>query len=331
MAFGRINTLFNNFWFKKTYGDFTPWAAYTADNGYFLEQLILEKMYNIYLSRLEYKNLPEQFLELIGTRNFVDAQLFFQPSVAWFKDKTHGVICLPTSGEYKYNVVGRPVEWVCWGYNGQRWNLNESNSVIMFNDEAMSIPFLHLQYEAQFMAEADKTAKQNLFAQRQPYMVETDEDTLKSAQATIDQLAEFKPIIFKRKKDKRAEEPIETKLFQTGAPIITKEMDDLFTIHWNRALTYLGINNIGVQDKKERLVVAETSGNDMLIQMNFTNALDQRREAIDKVNAMFGTNIEVKTAELETIQTAINSAYTELMAMGQAKGVNNPEEKEDKE
>ena len=312
MAVGRINTLFNNFWFKKTYGGFTPWVDET-------EALILEKLYNVYLSRFRYENLPDGLLELIGNRNFIDGQLFFQPSVAWFKDSKYGVICLPTSGEYRFNLVGRPIKWVCWGYTGERWELGEDNSVIMFNDEAMSVPFLHLQYEAKFMRQADKTAMQNLFAQRQPYIVETDEDTLKSGQAMLDQLAEFKPVIFKRKTEKRNPEPIETKVFQTGVPIITQEMDDTYTLHWNRALTYLGINNIGVQDKKERLVVAETSGNDMLIQTNLTNALNQRRLAVEKVNKMFGTNIKVELEELETIQTAINSAYSEMIASGQAK------------
>lgn len=324
MAWGRINTLFNNFWFKKAYGGFTPYVDDSCE-------LIMEKLYNIYLSRFRYENLPDGFQELIGTRNFVDGQLFFQPSVAWFNDSKYGVICLPTSGDYKFNVVGRPVRWSCWGYNGDKWDLGEENSVIMFNDEAMSIPFLHLSYEAGFMSQADRTAKQNLLAQRQPYVIETDEDTLKSAQAAMEQLEEFKPFIFKRKTEKRNPEPIETKVFQTGVPIITKEMDDLFTIHWNRALTYLGINNIGVQDKKERLVVAETSGNDMLIQTNLTNALNQRREAIDKVNAMFGTNIKVELEELESIQTAINSVYNEMFAQGQAKGAMGNDREEEKE
>lgn len=321
MAFEKINTLFNNFWFKKQYGILAPFDNTTLE-------IILEKMYNLYLTRFKYKNLPEEFLKIIGTRNFVDGQLFFQPAVAWFKSEEHGVICLPTSGEYKYNVVGRPVAWTCWGYNGEKWDLNESNSVIMFNDEAMSIPFIHLKYEADFMAQADKTAKQNLFAQRQPYIIDTDEDTLKSAQATIEQLEEFKPVIFKRRTEKRNPEPIETKVFQTGVPIITKDMDDLYNIHWNRALTYLGINNIGVQDKKERLVVAETSGNDMLIQSNLTNQLTQRRLALEKANAMFGLNMEIELEELETIQTAINSAYSEIIANAQAKGNETQTDKE---
>lgn len=316
IKFGRISSLFNNFWYRKTYGGFFPFVDET-------EALILEKLFNIYMSRWDYENLPDELQELIGTRNFIDGQLFFQPSMAWFKDSKKGILCLPTSGEYKYNTVGRPVEWSCWGYNGEEWRLTDKNSVIMFNDEAMSIPYLQLRYEISFMREADKTARQNLIAQRQPYIIETDDDTIKSAQAMFDQLGEFKPVIFRRKTEKRNPDPIETKVFQTGVPDMGKAFDDIYTMHWNRCLSYLGINNIGVQDKKERLIVAETTGNDMLIQINFTSAFDQRKRAIDKVNKLFGTNIKITPKPLETIQTAINSAFSELMAQGQAKGVQN--------
>lgn len=314
--FGRISSLFNNFWYRKTYGGFFPFVDET-------EALILEKLFNIYMSRWDYENLPDELQSLIGTRNFIDGQLFFQPAMAWFKDSKLGILCLPTSGEYKYNTVGRPVEWTCWGYNGEEWRLTDKNSVIMFNDEAMSIPYLQLRYEISFMREADMTARQNLIALRQPYFIETDDDTLKSAQSIFDQLKEFKPVIFKRKCEKRNPEPIETKVFQTGVQNMGKELDDIYTMHWNRCLSYLGINNIGVQDKKERLVVAETTGNDMLIQIDFTSAIDQRQRAIDKVNKLFGTNIKITPKPLKTIQTAINSAYSELVAQGQAKGVQN--------
>lgn len=314
--FGKISGLFNNFWYRKTYGGFFPFVDET-------EALIIEKMYNLYMIRDTYENLPDELQELYGPRNFIDGQLFFQPSMAWFKDKKHGLLCLPTSGEYEFNVVGRPVKWSCWGYNGEHWELDDSNSVIMFNDEAMTIPFLHIKYEAGFMREADKTAMQNIFAQRQPWIVETDEDTLKSAQAEMQQLGEFKPVIFRRKlngKNGKMVDPIETKVFNTNTPIITKEMDDLFTLRLNRILTYLGLNNIGVQDKKERLVVAETSGNDMLIQSYYTSAMNQRKKAVEKVNKMFGTNIKCVPTELTTMQTAINSTVSELMAGAQAKG-----------
>lgn len=314
--FGRMSNLFNNFWYKKTYGGFFPFVDET-------EALIIEKMYNLYLIRDTYENLPDETQELYGTRNFIDGQLFFQPSMAWFKDSKYGILCLPTSGEYEYNVAGRPVRWTCWGYNGEKWELNDKNSVIMFNDEAMSIPFLHIKYEAGYMSEADKTALQNIFAQRQPWIVESDEDTLKSAQAQFDQLAEFKPVIFRRKmngKNANKIDPIETKVFNTNTPIITKEMDDLYTLRLNRILTYLGLNNIGVQDKKERLVVAETTGNDMLIQAYYTSAIGQRQKAVEKVNKMFGTNIKCVPTELKTMQTAINSTVSELIAGAQAKG-----------
>lgn len=319
----KFSSLFNNFYFTKTYGGFYPYIDETAG-------LIMEKLYNLYLGRFRYNNLPEETEKMLGNRNFIDGQLFFQPSVAWFKSKEYGIQVLPTSGNYKFNLVGRPVKWTVYGYNGDKWDLTEDNSVLMFNDEAMTIPFLHLMYEAGFMRDIDETAKQNIFAQRQPFIVETDEDTIKSANAEIEQLQEFKPWIFKRKKDRKSTEQIETKVFNTNTPFLIKDFDDGFTIRLNRCLTYLGINNLGVQDKKERLVVAETAGNDMLIQMYYTSAFNQRKKAIDKVNKMFGTNISFEPTELKTMQSAINSAAAEMYAMAQSKNTIN-DKKGDKE
>lgn len=326
---GRLNTavlspsnIFNNFYFKKAYGGFFPYIDET-------ESLIMEKLYNIYLSRFEYKNLPESLQKIIGNRNFIDGNLFFQPSMAWFMSSEHGLLCLPTSGRYSFNVVGRPVKWTCFGNDGSEWDLDENNSVLMFNDEAMTVPFLHLAYEAGFMRDVEHTARQNLFAQRQPFIIETDEDTLKSAQAEMQQLGEFKPVIFRRKFDKKNPDPIETKVFNTNVPFLTKELDDFYTIRMNRCLTYLGIKNIGVQDKKERLVVAETTGNDMIIQTYFTSAYNQRKKAIDDVNKMFGTNIEFGAVKLETMQAAIDNTLSEMMAMAQAKGAPQKQEKEE--
>lgn len=316
------SNIFNNFYFKKAYGGFFPYIDET-------ESLIMEKLYNIYLSRFEYKNLPKSLKVIIGNRNFIDGNLFFQPSVAWFMSEEYGLLVLPTTGKYSYNVVGRPVKWSCFGYDGTKWDLDETNSVLMFNDEAMTVPFLHLAYEAGFMRDVEYTTKQNLFAQRQPYIVEADEDTIKSAQAQMQQLGEFKPVIFHRKFDRKNPEPIKTQVFKTDVPFLTKDLDDFYTIRMNRCLTYLGVKNIGVQDKKERLVVAETTGNDMIIQTYFTSAYNQRKKAIDDVNKMFGTDIEFSPVELQTMQAAIDNTLSEMMAMAQAKNV--PQQTEQKE
>ena len=187
--------------------------------------------------------------------------------------------------------------------------MNEKNSVLMFNDEAMSVPFMQLDYNVRMWVEAEETLKQNLFAQRQPLIVETDEETLKTAEALTSQIEHFKPIIFKRKPFKRDTTTVETKVFQTGVPLIVKDMDDIGAVYFNKCLTYLGINNINVQDKKERLITSEASANDILIQTFYSSKYRMREEAFKKVNEMFGTDINFKARDLESLKSAVQTAY----------------------
>lgn len=61
-------------------------------------------------------------------------------------------------------------------------------------------------------------------------------------------------------------------------------------------MTYLGISNINIQ-KKERLITDEVTRNQGGTIASRYSRLQARREAVDKINAMFGTNIRVDYRE----------------------------------
>ncbi len=62
---------------------------------------------------------------------------------------------------------------------------------------------------------------------------------------------------------------------------------------WNEAMGLLGIDNAN-QDKKERLVAAEVGANDAQTDSMRFVALNARRQALDYINDIFGTNISVE-------------------------------------
>ena len=72
-------------------------------------------------------------------------------------------------------------------------------------------------------------------------------------------------------------------------------------------MTFLGIDNIN-QDKKERMVASETLGNLGNVEAQRNVMLNSRRQAVDKINAMFGTNIEVDYRQ--NIKPVISDTYT---------------------
>ena len=61
-------------------------------------------------------------------------------------------------------------------------------------------------------------------------------------------------------------------------------------------MTYLGISNVNIQ-KKERLITDEVTRNQGGTVASRYSRLESRREAAEKINAMFGTNIEVNYRE----------------------------------
>ncbi len=86
------------------------------------------------------------------------------------------------------------------------------------------------------------------------------------------------------------------KVLQTGAPYIADKLYELKTQVWNEFLTYIGVSNISTQ-KKERMVTDEVTRNLGGTIASRYSRLNSRREAVEKINAMFGTNIEVNYRE----------------------------------
>ncbi len=270
--------------------------------------LFMQRFLNIFLNRFELKNLPEETARITCYNNNQERFQFFAPAVSIFKDGALGVQVLPVmSWNSERDIAGFPLEWEVTAGNGYKKKLNRDNAVLMYNDMAFTVPFIHLLYELSFMVDIDNTHRQNLFALRQPILMEITEDEKKSAAKFVDNLRDFADIIKVRvretergMKDKTG--PFDMKVFNSGATIIGDELNKDFVNFENRALTYLGINNVTFE-KKERMLTGELSQNDQLVQSNFTNALTCRKNAWELANKMFGTSVEVVPMEYKAPMT----------------------------
>ena len=289
--------------------------------------LLIQKFLNIFCERFKYENLPEGITETARQKNFIDYVLFFAPSLVFFKHPTLGVMCLPTTGEYDFNVLGQPTKWRVSSPSGYNAEFNAENSVLMFNDNAFSIPFIHVMYEIDFMLECDNTHRQALHAQRQPIIMEYEDGEEISSKRFESKLARFADVIMtkviKRNKKEPQRNPYNTQVFRaTEKAFDGKVFMDDYKEFENRVLTYFGINNISIE-KRERLLTGEISANDMLIQTYFTSALEARRSALDKVNKMFGLDIKVEPTELMALQ-AQNLNTQQQFLMGKKSLQNQP-------
>lgn len=277
---------------------------------YFDESAILNnRTYAQYVNRLtelaismfEWKGLPES----VDSR-YIELHLFSNGCMVYFNDEVMGNLCLDCTYNGGLNVYGYPILRRAYSsYNGYNRLLKDSNSVIIWNN------LLRIPSEADIRAYArrlwmlDRIIDVNANAQKTPILVQGNEKQRLSLVNLYKEYDGNAPVIF-------GDSSLNTeglKSISTGAPYVADRIYELKTQIWNEALTYLGISNINVQ-KKERLITDEVTRNQGGTVASRYSRLEARRQAVERINAMFGTSIEVSYREdyqeIET-ENAINN------------------------
>lgn len=248
----------------------------------------LDRLTELAISMFEWKNLPPS----VDAR-YLELHLFETGCMVYFNDDVLGNICLDCIANGRLGIYGDPILRRAYsGYNNYNALLKESNSVIVWNNYLHTNSILDVKMFARRLYVLDRIIDVNANAQKTPVLVQGTE---KQRLTLINLYKEFDgnaPFIFgDNNLDLNA-----LKVLQTGAPYVCDKLYTLKTQYWNEALTYLGISNINIQ-KRERLITDEVTRNQGGTIASRYSRLNSRREAARKINAMFGTNIQVNYRE----------------------------------
>ena len=170
--------------------------------------------------------------------------------------------------------------------------LKSSNSVVIYNNMLHTNSVLDIQMFARRLYNLDRIIDVNANAQKTPVLIKASEKQRLTMLNLYMQYDGNAPYIFG---DKNLDIN-DLGVLKTDAPYVADKLYQLKTQYWNEALTYLGISNINI-NKKERLITDEVTRNQGGTIASRYSRLQSRREAVDKINAMFGTNIEVNYRE----------------------------------
>ena len=240
------------------------------------------------ISMFEWQNLPPT----VDPR-YIELHLFQNGSMVYFNDDVVGNLCLDCLPNGNFDVYGNPINRRAYSsYNNYQRDLNEDNSIIIWNNYLRTNSITDIKLYSKRLYLLDRIIDVNANAQKTPVLVQGTE---KQRLTLLNLYKEFDgntPFIFGDKNlDLNA-----LKCLNTGAPYVADKIYQLKTQIWNEALTYLGISNINIQ-KKERLITDEVTRNQGGTIASRYSRLQARREAVDKINAMFGTNIRVDYRE----------------------------------
>lgn len=266
-------------------------------NGLFGESAIMNNAtYIQYFNRLlelsvsvfEWQGLPET----VDPR-YLELHLFQNGCMVYFRDEVMGDLCLDCMANGQFDVYGNPISRRAYSsYNQYQKTLNESDSVIIWNNYLRQPSVLDVKMFAKRLYNLDRIIDVNANAQKTPVLVQGTE---KQRLTLVNLYKEFDgnaPFIFGDKNlDLNS-----LRAISTNAPYVADKLYQLKTQIWNEALTYLGISNLNIQ-KKERMIIDEVQRNQGGTIASRYSRLEARREAVDKINRMFGTDISVDFRE----------------------------------
>lgn len=247
------------------------------------------RLMELSVSMFEWKNLPStcdvRYLELA---------LFMNGSAVFFQDDVlEDYVALDVICSGRLDVYGNPVLRKAYSrYNNYQKLLKGSNSVIIWNNYLRTNSVLDVEMFAKRLYNLDRIIDVNANAQKTPILIKCDETQRLTMLNVYKEYDGNSPVIFGDK----ALNSNGLEVLSTGAPYVADKIYQLKTQIWNEALTYLGISNINVQ-KKERLITDEVTRNQGGTIASRYSRLECRREAVRKINEMFGLNIEVNYRE----------------------------------
>lgn len=254
--------------------------------------MYLDRLRELSLAMFEYKRLPETVDE-----RYIELSLFSNGKAVYFRDEElndgGSDLCLSCSTRGNFDVYGNPTKRRAYSrYNHYQRDLNETNSVIIWNNYLHTNSERDVRIFANRLWNLDRIIDVNANAQKTPILIKGTEQQILVLKNVYEQYDGNEPVLF-------GDKNLDLQGFgvlSTGAPYVADRIYELKTQIWNEALTYLGISNINIQ-KKERLITDEVTRDQGGVIASRYSRLETRRQCFDKVNKMFGTDIEVNYRE----------------------------------
>lgn len=261
------------------------WTAAYLNNRIY--DYYITRLTELALSRFEWEGLPESM-----DGRFLEYTLMTDGVSVLFEDEVMGPLNMQVMLDGRLNQYRIPVTRRAYAVNGYSKELDESNSVLIYNNMLRTNSINTLQTFAYKLWEIDRTMQVNTNAQKTPVVITCDENQRLTMKNLYAQYEGNEPFIFgSNNLDLKG-----IQVLETGAPYVVDKLRQEKTEVWNEAMTYLGISNL-VVNKRERVVSDEVQrGMGSTIASRYS-ALQMRQTACDQFNKMFGYNISVRYRE----------------------------------
>lgn len=251
-----------------------------------LQSLLLDNWKLVATSIFKWSGFQSDFIS-----DEIERRLYEDGSVVFFVDKEDGVQkVLRYAQQGKLNVYGIPTKWTVIGLNGYSKNLDDTNSVMIWNNKFRKPTLPYVKYIVANLVNIDQAIKVNVNAIKTPFIFEGDEKQLLTFKNMYRDISNNEPVLYLASK---ANLDNTFKAHNTGVEYQGKNLTELYDAYQSRLLTFLGLKSVK-SDKKERLVVDEANQNEEFKNIFFASQYDMRKQACKLINEMYGLSVNVE-------------------------------------
>lgn len=247
----------------------------------------LERIKKIALSMFVWENLPDTM-----NSRYLEMCLYYKGQAALLYDNNYGFINTQAADSGYINIYGLPTLLNCfsYSYNSMR-NLyvpdsgegKDGECILVMNTFERVPTAATVELFAYRLSQAQRSADTNVSVTRSSQLLLTDQKQYFTLKKMYEEYDGNTPAIFA---DKNLITPDSIKAIKTDTPIMLKELMDYKREIWNECLTALGVSNLN--EKRERMVTAETDSNNEVVNLNLQSFLVPRQKAAEEFNKKFG-------------------------------------------
>ena len=242
-------------------------------------------------SVFKWENLPNGMDE-----KWIESFLFEYGQCVFYNDPVRGLMVAECNIDGDLNNYKEPTSVCPTGIDIEAVTLIPGQDCVLIrNNDELAPTSYTLKLFAYRLAEISRTIDLNITAQKTPVLMHTTNKQMLSIKNVYAQWNGNEPVIFGDK----SFEPDSLRILKTDAPLVFPDLQQQKIAIWNECLTFLGINNANTE-KRERLITDEVEANNDHIDLSAGCFLKSRQRAVEEINRIFGTNIEVKLRREDT-------------------------------
>ena len=211
---------------KRNGSDRAFWETGNMNNATYAQYY--RRLTELSISMFRWENLPET----VDPR-FMELALFSQGQAVFFEDEEMGFLCLQNLSQGDFDVYRVPKRRRAFAANGYQVELNESNSVIIYNNYLRTPNIFDIKYYADRLYQYDRIIDININAQKTPILIKADKNEALTMQNVYQKYDGNQPVIF----GKKALSDDSMTVLKTDAPWVADKIYDLKAKIWNEALT----------------------------------------------------------------------------------------------